>query len=76
MLKYTLIESKDGKIRYKYHPEGGSTFGIVSYSDGKCSIEILAENDKHERYALKMFKKLREMEKNKVFVSDGSLAWY
>lgn len=76
MLKYALIESKDGKVRYQYHPEGSSTFGIVSFSDGKYSIEILAENDKHERYVLKMLKKLREMVKNKVFVSDGSIAWY
>jgi hypothetical protein len=78
MLKFTLVENKQGKILYKYFPEGGADFGIVSFSEktGDVSIETLAKNDRHERYALKMFKRIRAMASKGAFEEEGTVAWY
>ncbi len=76
MLKYVLIDNAGGVVRYEYFPEGESDSGIVSFRDGKCSIESLAKNDRHERYALKLFKKIREMASNGTFEEKGIVAWH
>ena len=79
MLKFTLVENKQGKILYKYFPEGGADFGIVSFSEktGDVSIETLAKNDKHGRYAMKLFKRIREMtSRYGVLETEGTVAWY
>ena len=76
MLKYVLIENAGDVVRYEYFPEGESDSGIVSFRDGKVSIETLAKNDRHERYALKLFKKIREMASTGTFEKEGIVAWY
>ena len=78
MLKFTLVENKQGKVLYKYFPEGGADFGIVSVNEKTfdASIETLAKNDKHGRYAMKLFKRIREMESKGTFEKEGIVAWY
>lgn len=78
MLKFTIIENKNSKISYKYFPEGGADYGIVSFNEktGDSSIETLATNDRHQRYALKMFKRIIEMASNGSFEREGIVAWY
>ena len=78
MLKFTMVENKDGKVLYEYFPEGGAESGVVSFSEktGDVGIETLAKNDKHERYALKLFKRIREMASNGNFEKKGTIAWY
>ncbi len=78
MLKFTLVENKQGKVLYKYFPEGGADYGIVLFSEktGDSSIETLAKNDKHGRYAMKLFKRIREMANKGTFEEEGTVAWY
>lgn len=78
MLKFTMVENKEGKVLYEYFPEGGAEFGVVSFNEktGDVGIETLAKNDKHERYALKLFKRIREMASNGNFEKEGTIAWY
>ena len=78
MLKFTLVENKQGKVLYKYFPEGGADYGIISFSEkiGDSSIETLAKNDKHGRYAMKLFKRIREMASKGTFEEEGTVAWY
>ena len=78
MLKFTLVENKQGKVLYKYFPEGGADYGIVAFSEktGDSSIETLAKNDKHGRYATKLFKRIREMASKGTFEEKGIVAWY
>lgn len=78
MLKFNMVDSNDGKVLYEYFPEGGADSGIVSFSEknGDISIESLAKNDRHERYALKMFKKIRDMASKGTFEKEGTVAWY
>lgn len=76
MLKFVLTKEKNNYVQYEYFPEGGSHSGLVSFVDGQCSIDALAENDKHKIYAMKMFKRLREMATKGSFDKDGIVAWY
>ena len=78
MLKFTLVENKEGNALYKYFPEGGADYGIVSFNEktGDASIETLAKNDKHGRYAMKLFKRIREMASKEAFEKEGIVAWY
>ncbi len=78
MLKYTLVENKEGNVRYRYFPEGGADYGTVSFNakTGNVSIEALAKNDRHQRYVLKMFKRIREMANNGSFEKEGLVAWH
>lgn len=78
MLKFTMVENKNGKVSYRYFPEGGSDYGTVTFSEktGDASIETLAKNDRHQRYALKMFKRIREMANNGSFEKEGIVAWH
>jgi hypothetical protein len=73
-----MVENKEGKVLYKYFPEGGADYGIVAFSEktGDASIETLAKNDRHQRYALKLFKRIREMASNGSFEKEGIVAWY
>ncbi len=77
MLKFELIEENESKTLYKYFPEGGSESGVVSVDkeSGKCSIENLSSNDRHQRYAIKMFKRLREYFDSNSFDKSGIIAW-
>ena len=78
MLKFALIEERENKVFYEYYPEGGSESGIVSFNKqtGDGSIETVADNDKHQRYAMKALKRIREMASNKSFEKEGMIAWY
>lgn len=77
MLKYELIEENESKALYKYFPEGGSESGVVviDKKSGECSIENLSSNDRYQRYAIKMFKRLRELLASKSFEKTGIIAW-
>ena len=63
MLKYILLEESEEKVTYEYFPEGGSDSGVVSFYDGEFSIDSLAENDKHQIYAMKALQRIRRMAK-------------
>lgn len=78
MLKFTMVENKEGNILYRYFPEGGADYGVVSFSEktGDGSIETLAKNDRHQRYAMKLFKRIREMASKGSFEKEGIVAWY
>lgn len=78
MLNYKLVEFQNGKVLYKYFPENGSAFGLVSFDTktDTAKIETLAENDRHERYALKLFKFIREMARKGTFEKAGLIVWY
>jgi hypothetical protein len=71
------MESED-ELQYEYFPEGGTASGIVAYNKetGKCNIKKLSEEDKHQRYALKMFKRIREFASSDSFQKEGIVAWY
>lgn len=78
MLKFIMLERNENNVLYRYFPEGGSDYGIVSFNEktGDVSIETAAKNDKHQRYALKMFKRIREMASNGSLEKEGIVAWY
>lgn len=78
MLKFNMVDKKEGKVLYEYFPEGGTESGVVSFDEksGDVSIESLAKNDRHERYAVKMFKRIREMASKGTFDKEGIVAWY
>lgn len=77
MLKFKLIRETEKELIYEYFPEGGSASGYAAYNKetGECNIIEQAENDKHNRYALKMLKRLREFASNKAFRTEGIVAW-
>lgn len=77
MLKYNLVRDDESKLIYEYFPEGKEPSGFVSYSKitGECKIEELSDNDRHQRYALKMLKKIREFANNQMFKTEGVVAW-
>lgn len=78
MLKFRLKSNNDSKLIYEYFPEGKEYSGIVEVikETGECHIVKLSENDNHNIYALKMFKRLREYAKNRAFDDEGTIAWY
>lgn len=78
MLKFILIEETAEKVVYEYFPENGAESGTVSYDRkaDKCSIVTLSKTDKHQRYAQKMFSRIREYANNKAFQKEGIVAWY
>lgn len=77
MLKYNLIQENKNEVLYEYFPEGSDAAGIVVYNKEtkECSIKTLSKDDKHQRYALKMFKRIREFASNGTFEKDGIVAW-
>ena len=78
MLKFVLIEEIGNSVLYSYYPEGGSESGIVSFNKktGDGGVNRLANNDKHQRYALKILKRIREMASAGTFEKEGIVAWY
>lgn len=78
MLKFKLNEETAEKVVYEYFPENGTESGVVSYDKktDKCSIVTLSKADKHQRYAQKMFSKIRECASNNSFQKEGIVAWY
>lgn len=77
MLKYLLFKENDKEVIYKYYPEDGSDSGsiVVAKDTGECNINELSPNDRHQRYALKLFKKLKEFASNGSFEKEGIVAW-
>lgn len=78
MLTYALLNENGNELQYEYFPEGGTAPGVVSYNKetGECYINKLSEKDKHQMYALKLFKKIRDFERNGSFQKEGMIAWY
>lgn len=78
MLEYELFKESDEEVIYKYYPEGKKQAGLVSVSKstGECKINELSLDDRHQRYALKLFKKLKEYASNNSFNLKGMIAWY
>lgn len=78
MLKFIMLERNENNVLYRYFPEGGADYGVVSFNvkTGDGGIETLAKNDRHQRYAMKLFKQIREMASKGSFEKEGTVAWY
>ena len=78
MLKFVLIEENESRVLYEYYPEGCLEAGSVSFDKktGNGTIERLADNDNHQRYAMKALKRIRRMADSQVFEQTGVVAWY
>lgn len=77
MLTYALLQENENELLYEYFPEGGDASGIVAYNkkSGICDIRKLSDADKHQRYALKLFKRIREFASGGSFKNEGIIAW-
>ena len=77
MLKFKLKEETEETVVYEYYPEGKTSRGLVSYNKktNECSIVTLSTEDRHKRYALKMFSKIKEYANNNKFKTEGVIAW-
>ena len=78
MLKYKLVEETPSNVVYEYFPEGDTKFGVVSFDkkSNANSIVTLAPQDRHRRYAQKLFSKIKEFANNDSFDKEGMIAWY
>lgn len=78
MLKFKLVEETPKTVVYKYFPEGGTDAGIVSFDkESKAnSIVTLSVKDRHQRYAQKLFSRIREFANSNSFEKEGTIAWY
>lgn len=78
MLKYILNEETTEKVVYEYFPENGSEKGVIIYdkTKDKFSIISLPEIDRYQRYAQKMFSKIREWAADNTYRKEGIVAWY
>lgn len=77
MLKFIIIEENSKEVIYEYYPEDGVNSGTISVTKktGEMRIIKLAINDKHQRYALKLLKKIREFQSNDSYKKEGIVAW-
>lgn len=77
MLKFKLKEETKEIVVYEYYPEGKTDQGCISYNKktNECSIVALSTDDRHKRYALKLFAKIKEYASNNKFESEGIIAW-
>ena len=77
MLKFSLVEETTKKVVYKYFPEGGTDAGVVSFDkESKTnSIITLSAKDRHQRYAQKLFSRIREFANGNSFEKEGIIAW-
>ena len=78
MLKFKMVESEDGKLVYRYFPEGKEDYGVISYDEktDTTTIETLAKEDEFRWYALKMLSRIRKMKEKGTFDTEGMIAWY
>ena len=78
MLKFILEKETDKEVLYRYYPEGTDDGGLVSYNKEQksCSIVTLPKQDRHQRYAMKMFAKIRTYATEGSFQKEGMIAWY
>ena len=78
MLKFSLVEETPKKVVYKYYPDGDGDAGVVSYDKElkTNSIVTLPAKDKHQRYAQKLFARIREFANSNTFEKEGTIAWY
>jgi len=72
------MEKMGNKLIYYYYPENENRFGVVSFDleSKECMIVKLSENDRHQIYALKLFRRMREFADNNFFEEEGSVVWY
>ena len=78
MVKFVLIEETETRILYAYYPEDSFESGTISF-DKKAeigAIEVLASQDKHQIYAMKALKRIREMAIQQSFEKEGLIVWY
>ncbi len=77
MLRYLMISETENEIKYRYYPEDGKESGIVSVNKktGECSVDEAAYNDRHQRYAMKLLKKMKEFVTDNSFEKNGIVAW-
>ena len=77
MLRYSLIRENEQEIWYEYFPEGNEELGIIIYNKKtkQCSIKELSTKDQNQRYALKMFSKIRQFAKQGVYEQKGIVVW-
>lgn len=78
MLTFIMEKETDKDVVYRYYPEGNEDSGLVSYDKEKkeCSIVTLSTQDKHQRYACKMFARIRACATTGFFEKEGMIAWY
>ena len=78
MLKFILEKETDKEVIYRYYPEGTEDAGLVSYDKERkeCSIVTLSAQDRHQRYACKMFARIRTYATQGSFEKEGKIAWY
>ena len=78
MLRFKLIEEKNGVVFYKYYPENEDKSGIVSIDKITkiCNINKISSNDSNQIYALKILSRLRKFARDNVYEKDGIVAWY
>lgn len=70
MLKYKLLEAREGSFLYEYYPEGKmDSPGIVSIGKDRCVIKKSPE-DEHSYYANMALFNIE------VGNSTGTVAWY
>ena len=78
MLTFELLQESERNIMFKYYPENGAKYGVVSYDklDKGFSIVTLPENDRHKIYAQKMIARIQRDARKGQFKEKGTLAWY
>ena len=78
MLRFEMIENKQGLITYAYYPDGKAEFGIITVrkNDNEIVNQKIAPNDDFKWCFLKMLKKIREFISKNEFEKDGVIAWY
>lgn len=77
MLTFLIDSETTNEIIYRYFPEGEAKSGLVVINkmSGECDIKELSDNDKHQRYALKLLARLRRCISCSSFEREGVIAW-
>lgn len=78
MLTFELLQETERDIMFKYYPENGAKYGVVSYDklNRGFSIVTLSENDHHKIYAQKMIARIQRDASIGKFKEKGTIAWY
>lgn len=78
MLEFKKAEDDGNAATLEYYPEGKGEPGIVTIdrSVGTVSVLSASPNDRHERYAERMFAEARRMLSDDGVRDDGTAFWY
>jgi CRISPR/Cas system-associated exonuclease Cas4 (RecB family) len=78
MLTYKLIKESEKEAIYEYYPEGSLDAGLISYNKISKEKKVVRQSldDRHKRYAMKMFQKIRESENEGELPQRGMIVWY